>query len=154
MNIETLIQEYRTIATAQQGLESFEYGPLQSANTNRSRTYPMLLVDEQVQLESMDLNNRQRVYVFRLHFMDTYHRVAAQNTAKEAKQQSLEDMAEGFLQEFRVRYKQRAMPWKVHNGATITGTWGFNKYNDKLLQLSYEVSVLVQGACTSPTFSY
>ena len=154
MNIETLIQEYRTIATAQQGLESFEYGPLQSANANRARTYPMLLVDEQVQLESMDLNNRQRVYVFRLHFMDTYHRLEERSTAKELKQQSLEDIAEGFLQEFRARYKQQSLPWKVHNGTTVTGTWGFNKYNDKLMQLSYEVSVLVQGNCNSPTFVY
>lgn len=154
MNIETLIQEYRTIAHAQQGLESFEYGPLQSTNANRNCTYPMLLVDEQVQLESMDLNNRQRVYVFRLHFMDTYHRAEIQSTATEGKQQSLEDMAEGLLQEFRTRYKRNASPWKVHNGATVKGTWAFNKYNDKLIQLSYEVKVLVQGACNTPIFNY
>lgn len=154
MNIETLIQEYRTIATAQQGLDSFEYGPMQSVNANRSRTYPMLLVDEQVQLESMDLNNRQRVYLFRLHFMDSYHRVEEQSTATEDKQQSLEDIAEGFLQEFRARYKQQALPWKVHNGTTVSGTWGFSKYNDKLMQLSYEVKVLVQGACNTPIFAY
>lgn len=153
-NILSLVDEFEDIATAQQGLESFIYGDLHQVNSFRNKTYPLLLVERKVHIEGWNLKNRQRIYHFRIHFMTPYSRQSEAQTDSEEQQYDLELIAGNFLQEFRTRYKLQAKPWKVFNDEALKGTWSFNRYNDRLVQLSYQMQVLVQGSCVTGSFNY
>lgn len=151
--ITQLIQELETIATAQVGLESFVYDNVAAVNAQRSRQYPLLLVDHQVGIDDMNLANRQRVYTLNLHFFDTWHRQQESQADARTPQRDIEELAEQFLQEFRARAKA-SHPWKVDNAEDVTGSWAYHQYNDRLIQLSYAVRLRSQGECTPGTFNY
>lgn len=153
-NLAAIITELETIATAQTGLNSFMYTDLADVNTFRNKTYPLLLVERQVGIAHHNLKNRQRVYSLQLHFLEPYKRLEETQTTSQEKQEDIEVLAEQFLQEFRHRYKTLANPWMVDDEEELTGTWSFNKYNDRLAQLTCQLKVRCQGDCLTGNFNY
>lgn len=152
--ITQLIDELRTIAAAQQGVGTFLYADPMDVNNFRDKTYPLVLADRNIAIEQLGLKSRQRVYTFKLYFYDLYSRTETTTTPSEQKQYDLELLAEEFLQEFRARYRENGFPWKLENEDLLVGQWGFNKYNDRLAQLVYQVKIRCQGQCSVGTFSY
>ena len=153
-NISLLIQELQTIATAQQGLNSFLYADPMDVNSFRDKQYPLLLTDRNITIESLGLKNRQRIYTLRLYFYDVYNRADNATVPSETKQRDLELVAEEFMQAFRARYRDLGLPWRLENEDQISGQWGFNKQNDRLAQLVYVLKVRSQGECVSGVFVY
>jgi hypothetical protein len=153
-NITQLITELNTIATAQQGLPAFLYADPMDVNAFRDKEYPLLLADRNITIENMGLKTRQRVYVLKLHFFDLYSRTDAATIDAQEKQRDIELVAEEFLQEFRSRYREQNKPWKLENEDAFTGQWGFNKHNDRLIQLTYTLKIRSQGECVAGVFVY
>ena len=153
-NISQLITELKTIATAQQDVGSFLYADPMDVNSYRDRQYPLLLADRNITIEALGLKNRQRVYTVRLYFCDVYNRADNATVPSQSKQHDLELVAEEFLQEFRARYRDQGLPWRLENEDQLTGQWGFNKQNDRLAQVVYTLKIRCQGECTTGTFVY
>lgn len=152
MTITSLITELETITQAQTGLQGMVYGEQFDVNNQRTKDYPLLFVDRNVRIDAMNLKTRQRVYHFKLTFIDRYPR--PEELASETKGVDLETLAEQFLHEFKERYKAAGLPWKIENEEKLVGNWQYKKHQDRIIELEYHVPIRAQGKCLADNFNY
>ena len=149
-----VINVLQTTADAMAGLEGFTYGNRSEINTQGDKLYPRLLVDRNLNVNSMDLIKGRRVYSFQLQFFSLFHRdVEALNT-DQAEQQNLLNIAEQYLKEIRARF-DATRRMRIVNDTVSGGDFVFNYGNDRLLRLQFPVQIEVfTQACVNGVFNY
>jgi hypothetical protein len=149
-----VINVLQTTADAMAGLEGFTYGNRSEINTQGEKQYPRLLVDRNLNVNSMDLIKGRRVYSFQLQFFSLFHRdVEALNT-DQAEQENLLNIAEQYLKEVRARFKANPRI-RIVNDTITGGDYVFNYGNDRLLRLQLPVQIEVfTDACVNGVFNY
>ena len=149
-----VINVLQTTADAMAGLEGFTYGNRSEINTQGEKQYPRLLVDRNLNVNSMDLIKGRRVYSFQLQFFSLFHRdVEALNT-DQAEQQNLLNIAEQYLKEIRARFKANPRI-RIVNDTVSGGDFVFNYGNDRLLRLQFPVQIEVFSQdCVNGVFNY
>jgi hypothetical protein len=149
-----VINVLQTTADAMAGLEGFTYGNRSEINTQGEKQYPRLLVDRNLNVNTMDLIKGRRVYSFQLQFFSLFHRdVEALNT-DQAEQESLLNIAEQYLKEVRARFKANPRI-RIVNDTISGGDYVFNYGNDRLLRLQLPVQIEVfTNACVNGVFNY
>ena len=149
-----VINVLQTTADAMAGLEGFTYGNRSEINTQGEKLYPRLLVDRNLNVNTMDLIKGRRVYSFQLQFFSLFHRdVEALNT-DQAEQQNLLNIAEQYLNEVRARF-DATRRIRIVNDTITGGDYVFNYGNDRLLRLQFPVQIEVfTDACVNGVFNY
>jgi hypothetical protein len=149
-----VINVLQTTADAMAGLEGFTYGNRSEINTQGEKQYPRLLVDRNLNVNSMDLIKGRRVYSLQLQFFSLFHRdVEALNT-DQAEQENLLNIAEQYLKEVRARFKANPRI-RIVNDTVSGGDFVFNYGNDRLLRLQFPVQIEVfTDACVNGVFNY
>jgi hypothetical protein len=149
-----VINVLQTTADAMAGLEGFTYGNRSEINTLGEKQYPRLLVDRNLNVNTMDLIKGRRVYSFQLQFFSLFHRdVEALNT-DQAEQENLLNIAEQYLKEVRSRFKANPRI-RIVNDTITGGDYVFNYGNDRLLRLQLPVQIEVfTQACVNGVFNY
>jgi hypothetical protein len=149
-----VINVLQTTADAMAGLEGFTYGNRSEINTQGEKQYPRLLVDRNLNVNTMDLIKGRRVYSFQLQFFSLFHRdVEALNT-DQAEQENLLNISEQYLKEVRARFKANPRI-RIVNDTISGGDYVFNYGNDRLLRLQLPVQIEVfTQACVNGVFNY
>jgi hypothetical protein len=149
-----VINVLQTTADAMAGLEGFTYGNRSEINTQGEKQYPRLLIDRNLNVNSMDLIKGRRVYSFQLQFFSLFHRdVEALNT-DQAEQQNLLNIAEQYLKEIRARF-DATRRMRIVNDTVSGGDFVFNYGNDRLLRLQFPLQIEVfTDACVNGVFNY
>ena len=152
--LKTVIDILQTTAEAMAGLNGFIYGNRSEINTLGEKNYPLLLVDRNIAVTSMELIGGRRVYSVLFQFFSLYHRdLEAQDVDQDA-QEALLVVAEQYLKEIRRRFKldQRI---RVVNDTVNNGDFTFNYTNDRLLRLQFTVPIEVfDNSCNNGVFNY
>ena len=158
--INDIVTELNTVATAFTAINTFEFEEIDYINDNRSKTYPVLLVDSRnidinpIDFKRSNLPNKVH-YSFKLFFLDDYHTSEQKTTTRAAKYSELETIANQFLAEIKKRgiansdLNFHLQTSQVNNGFVVDEV-----HNDKLVQLVYDVTFTAYGDCTEGTFSY
>ena len=103
-DISDIVSELNTIATAQVGINSFEYENIFDLNTLRTNLKPMMIMQKQVGVTFPDFEKKFKDYKMIIGIYDTYKEAQQVSTSYEDKQKALEDLMEQFIREFRSRY--------------------------------------------------
>ena len=149
-----VIDILQTTADAMAGLQGFTYGNRSEINTQGEKNYPRLLVDRNLNVNTMDFIKGRRVYSMQFQFFQLFHRdVEALNT-DQTEQENLLSIAEQYLTEIRARFKTNARIRIVNDTAT-GGDFVFNYGNDRLLRLQFPLQIEVfTDACVNGVFNY
>jgi len=161
-DISNIITELETIATAQVGIESFEYSNIFDLNTFRTTTKPMMIVQRQTELSFPDFQKKFKDYQLKIGIYDDYNLAEQQTTAYASKQKELEDLMEQFLREFRSRSlgetTQVTTPqdWFMQSGTSDLVRMELIEIigNDKLIAIESTVTVRTFSDCDVGTFNY
>ena len=158
--INDIVSELNTIATAFTSINTFEFEEIDYINDNRSKTYPVLLVDSR----NIDINpqtfNRSNlpnkvIYGFKLFFLDDYHVSEQKTTTRQDKYSELETIAHQFLAEVKKRgLDNSALGFHIQDSQVNNGFVVDDVHNDKLVQLVYDVTFTAYNDCNTGTFAY
>lgn len=145
--ISQIISTMKLLTDGIPDINAFIYGDPSDINNYRDKQYPVLLVDQNVNIDGFNLKNYQRIYTFKLFFYDLYSRKQITQLDTSTKQRDIEQVAEIFLQAFRASYRAAGYPWKIENDENLTGFWAYYKNNDRLIQLMYILKIRATGEC-------
>ena len=152
--LKTVIDILQTTAEAMAGLNGFIYGNRSEININDDKQYPLLLVDRNVGVRSMELINGRKEYAFLFQFCSLFHRdVEAQENDQE-QQQELLNIAQQYLTEIRRRFKVDPRI-RIIDDTVNSGDFAFMYANDRLLRLQFTVPIEVfDNSCNNGVFNY
>ena len=158
--INDIISELNTIATAFTSINTFEFEEIGYINDNRNKTYPVLLVDSRnidinpLTFNRSDLPNKV-VYGFKLFFLDDYHVSEQKTTSRADKYSEVETIAHQFLAEVKRRgVADSSLGFHLQTSQVNNGFVVDEVHNDKLVQMVYDVSFTAYNDCSTGSFSY
>lgn len=149
-----VIDILQTTADAMAGLQGFTYGNRSEINTQGDKGYPRLLVDRNLNANTMELIKGRRVYSMQFQFFSLFHRDLEALNVDQSEQENLLAIAEQYLKEIRSRFVATR---RIHIvGDTITGgDFVFNYGNDRLLRLQFPLQIEVfDNTCVNGVFNY
>ena len=100
MTLNDLVTKFRETANSQVGLETFIFGELSKVNTDRSKSYPALIMtppDTTFTAFRVSPNNED--YVIILYFFDTYTTAEEKLVTLEEKWSELNTLGEQFIRQ-------------------------------------------------------
>lgn len=158
--IKSIIDELSTIATAFSSVNSFIFDELQAINRNVSKSYPCILINaNQVDYSYTQIGNsylpKKKEFSLSIFFLDTYSESLKSTENLQTKLNSLELIAEQYLAE--VRRRTIADPnigFKVVSESTTSGLFAQEVHNDRLVQVTANITVNTDNQCTTGSFSY
>lgn len=157
--INDIVNELNTIATAFTSVETFIFDEIGAINEDRLKSYPAILVDSR----NIDINpvnfSRSNMpskvnYTFKIFFLDTYPVSEQKTTTRQTKYAEVETIANQYLAEVKRRceaystLKFTLLTRQVNNGFVVDQV-----HNDNLVQLVYSVTFEAWGECVQGTFS-
>jgi hypothetical protein len=149
-----VIDILQTTADAMAGLQGFTYGNRSEINTQGDKLYPRLLVDRNLNVNTMELIEGRRVYSMQFQFYSLFHRDVEALNVDQSEQQSLLNIAEQYLKEIRSRFKNNRRIMIV-NDLISGGDFSFLYGNDRLLRLQFTVQIEVfDNSCVNGVFNY
>ena len=157
--INDIIDELNTIATAFTSVNSFIFDEIGAINEDRSKTYPAILVDSRnIDINPITLNRSnlpQRVdYTLRLFFLDTYQVSEQKTTTKQTKYAALETIANQYLAEVKRRTESLSKGFFLKSRSINNGFIVDKVHNDDLVQLVYSATFEADNDCNLGTFNY
>lgn len=152
--IRTLIDEFRTIATASTAIAYFDYWDDNVENSKRAKDYPALFIDRQVEVAAIDMVSNKTTYRVVFTFADLFHRGAETNThVNEDAQLDLETIYFQFWNEFKDRTQTtNASSFQVPDFAG--GNYAFKQFNERLNTLVVTLEFVMPISCNPGTFNY
>jgi len=158
--INDIVTELNTIATAFTSINTFEFEEIGHINDNRKKSYPVLLVDSR----NIDINpltfNRSNLphrieYSFKLFFFDDYQVSEQKTTSKQDKYSQVETIANQFLAEVKRRTEADSSKGFHLKSSEVSNGFVVDKvHNDDLVQLVYDVTFTAYNDCQTGTFNY
>ena len=158
--INDIVNELNTIATAFSSVNSFYFEEIGYINDDRKKVYPAILVDSR----NIDVNpqafNRSNlpnkvIYGFKLFFFDDYLTSEQKTVTRQQKYSELETIANQYLAEVKKRGLDNSnlgfhlQDAQVNNGFVVDEV-----HNDRLVQLVYDITFTAYNDCNTGTFVY
>jgi hypothetical protein len=154
--IKQFIDECETVANAQVGLQSFIFEDAFSVDAHRGKDYPLLLIERSIQVNNLNIQTGLRIYTIKFTFYQIYTREQEKNTPDQDKLTEVENIAVAFFKKVRERAGRvgvHANQWEI-TPEISPGQNFFNKANDRLIQLTFDVEVKLEGNCPTITFNF
>lgn len=157
-NIDTIITELETIATASTAINSFMYKRVSEVNATLNTQFPLLLVDSVPKITRGEVNNsflpRKKRYNVDVYLYNTYNYDTKITTDLSAKQAELETILDQYTAELIRRCINTTTSIMLVDRAAISGFVANDVHNQKLVQVSYRFTFEVDSSCTLGTFNY
>ena len=158
--INDIINELETIATAFDAVNTFEFNEIEYINDNRKKSYPVILADSRnIDINPVSFNRsnlpHKTTYTLKLFFLDTYLTSEQKTTTKQDKYSELETIANQFLAEIKRRTEEDSSKGfhlqssNVNNGFVVDEV-----HNDKLVQYTISVNFTAYNDCNTGNFVY
>lgn len=153
-----IVTEFKTIATAQSGINSFKYAHAFELNESRSSSKPMLLLHKQTAYAFPTFDRKIKQFNVTVGIYDNYFQSEKATKTYANKQKDLENLIEQFIREFRKRTTGQtaqitsAQNWFMSQQVNLelieaVGT-------DKLIGVEATFEISVFADCDEGTFSY
>jgi hypothetical protein len=151
--IQDAVNQFERVANAFAGLSYFIYGNYASIAKFRTKDYPVLLIEDPVQLLSQDIIKNKRTYKFVFNFFDLNQRNQQAQNNQQRYQGELELLAWQYLSELKDQLRTNAKI-KIIEPIQDGGGFTFNAGTDKLIRLQITLRVTIWGECEKGIFSY
>ena len=158
--LNDIIDELNTIATAFTGINTFVFDEIGEINSDRLKSYPALLVDSRnlgINVTKLDRNNLPDKidYSLKLFFLDTYFVSEQKTTDRQTKFAAMETIANQYLAEIQRRTLADSTKGFFIKSREVSNGFVLDKlHNDELCQLVYDVVIRADNDCSLGTFAY
>jgi len=162
-NINEIIDELSTIATAFASVNKFNFGNLSEINDTPEKSYPAIYVSHLIEAKTVrrDGNShlpKEKEYPLQVIFWDTYTIADKTTLDLQSKYSALEIIADQYWAEVNrrtVTSPDSTREFMIINYEELTGNYITNAHNDVLVGISYNPTFLADNLqCTTGTFTY
>jgi len=159
MNIQGIIDELSTIATAFTSVNSFNFGLLSDINADQEKSYPMVQFNSDLTSSNIHTFNnylpKEKTYSIDLIVWDIYKISEKKTKTLQNKYSDVEIIADQYIAEVLRRTIGLGGAFTLMNDTELGGTYVSNSHNDKLVGIKYSLIFRSSNVgCTLGTFSY
>lgn len=157
--IDTIINDLETIATASASIETFIYDRVSAMNENRTKAYPVILVDSNPIIKRGTVNSeflpRFKEYELRIFCFDLFQEAEKQTTDLQTKQAEIELILDQYIAEIISRTQATTTRGYVITNfkSGISGILAKDVHNNKLIMASYNITVNHDTQCEGGDFA-
>ena len=152
-SIHVAIDKFEEVANAFASLRYFIYGKYADIGNYRDKDYPALLVEDEPDLLSFDIDKNKRTYKVVFNFFDLYQREDKAQADPQRYEGDIELLAWQYMKELKTQLKTNATI-KIIEPITDGGGYSFNTGKDRTLRHQIILRITVWGDCTLGSFSY
>ena len=164
-NINEIIDELSTIATAYDAIGTFVFGAPSEVNEQPAKTYPAIYIAEEFNAQTIERGANdglpsRRQYNLNVTFWDSYTITDKSTLDNQSKYSALEIIADRYFAEVNRRTVIQSSPkstaeFFISNFESLTGTYVQNKNNDLLIGIIYPLQIIAHNLqCDLGTFNY
>lgn len=151
MNLSEIVNHFRTVANAMEGVGSFHFGYLSEVNEDRDREYPLIIFTPPTSKDPDIYSGRQEIYDVVIYCYDLYEQSEQVSNLLEGKWTDISKLLKQYLREV-------TDPQKNYNFVVVGKSVAFDRaissHNDKLAGVKAVFQLQIATDCEDGTFNY
>ena len=144
MNVQELVQQFRTIAEADSNIGTFSFDDLPTVNSNRQKTYPFVLLKTPQSImtpfKQMDDEPLWENYTINFYVLKTWTTEDKKTVPLEQRYMECDNVANTFLQTF---LQAGTNVYSLFGDKAVNKTRGHHQHVDQLVGVNYSFTLRV-----------